>query len=180
MKRVVAAVFLMAMTFGMSAASRADTETVTVVFNNPALNDSAGPGYSDPFAQFNPSLGTLASVTLDASASGTTYSTNASNIGFFAGNDVLYCCTDTRNTFSFNIGNTVSSADVLNFFIGTGDVELNVEDGGEDMDATVLNVNSALITYTYTPAATPELGTISLLGTALLGVAGVVGRRLFE
>lgn len=49
-------------------------------------------------------------------------------------------------------------------------------------DSTADVIASGTLTYNYTPtavpvAATPELSSIALLGTGLLGVAGIVKRR---
>lgn len=140
------------------------------------------------FAQFNPTLGTLNSVTVDF----------AVTADFFGGgaNDINKANYSLNAGDVFNIlfqvpGNTAAgeftqlAAPSLTPFIGTGSVttSVNVTNAG----GTHANISSTFldqgigesVTYDYTPvsASVPEPGTLALFSAGLIGLMGLLRRR---
>jgi PEP-CTERM motif len=185
MRKTVFALVFTAVVFGFGVAgARADTESETVTFSG-TLNfqSCCGNPSSESFAEFNPSLGTLTSVTFIASGTASDYAQNGGlGIVFFSpandypGGDLGSFGAGAR---TFSIDQPSTSAAILAALTGTGDTTLTMTDGAPS-DVDSITVNSAEVIYTYTPAvaATPEPSGLALLGTGVLAVAGAVRRRL--
>jgi hypothetical protein len=187
MKKAILVLSVSGLLFGFGViGAHADTESVTVPFSG-TLNfqSCCGTGSSESFAEFNPSLGTLTSVTFVASGTASDYAQNGafSQVFFSPAKDfpggILGSFGAGAGTFSIDQSNT--SAAILAALTGTGDTTLTVADGApSDIDS--VSVSNAELIYTYTPAtgATPEPSGLALLGTGALGVAGAVRRRLMN
>lgn len=165
-------------------AARADS-SITQAFT---ANGTGDPIASTSFSQFDTSDGTLNSITFSLSGSFTTdapYSTLAevapgSNSLAYIGEG--YGGTSTGGSVvAMSSSGTVPLSD-FSYFEGTGTQDLLLEFTSE---ATTFGTTGS-ITYNYTPAApinpappaaTPEPSSIALLGTGLLGLAGVVRKR---
>jgi hypothetical protein len=144
------------------------------------------------FAQFDTSLGTLDSVTVEFS--GTLESEDAIVNTVFSGltannepsSTILVTGTggvpaDPGATNTITADGTFSSD--LSYFEGTGTTTLALEFLSKGVADTYGTTGT--ITYNYTPAvvtpppaATPEPSSLALLGSGVLGLAGVVRRRM--
>ena len=138
------------------------------------------------FSLFDTSLGTLNSISLTLTGTATYLGTM--NVDIFAdivpasnpGNGLMFTERGSSSSGSFTISATGqdSSPFDLAFFQGTGTQALSLYFNR----STDVNNASGSLTYNYTPAApvavTPEPSSLALLGTGILGVAGVVRKRL--
>lgn len=165
-----------------SFAARADSVQYSLSINGQATQNGSG-DYgvaTNFFPQFNPAIGSLNSIAVVLAGSATTPQDG----------DLLFALTPASNpqedalillqfealagTYPFSINGSLPSY-VFSYFEGTGTQGLNLNFINQD---TVSAAGS--VTYNYTPntvAATPEPSSIALLGSGLLGVAGVVRKR---
>ncbi len=173
-----------------SVLAHADTLTVNYTANGNAVyeNSSAINSYgvvSTPFALFDPSQGTLNTIFIDVSGTAmtTTFGTLAS----------ISPASDPSQSFeyfpaSFGSGTFPFSADLSNSALylnaadyeGTGTQSLLLNFALPIGGTLVTTNTSGTLTYDYTPnaaAISPEPSSFALLGTGLIGVAGLVRKR---
>jgi hypothetical protein len=196
-----------------------DVQTATL---SPTTTDFSGIGLS--VAQFNPSLGTLNSITITLTggnlASTSVKNTTLNDTGTFTleestqlnltttlagvtglsetltysypGLDVAPGGTDNLGSINFNgapVDESVSSA-YFSEFTGGGNVNFTIGSlsgysvlgGGNNAQINIANQDNATVSidYNYTsgpPPTVPEPGTLTLLGTGLLGLAGMLRRK---
>lgn len=112
---------------------------------------------------------TNALTALNFTWDGTTYTASTANTGYLdfdlSGNLDLFCFGNNASAGSCNVHGGTS-----NFWVTSGGFLAGDPTGGPNIDGTV--------TFSLAPAATPEPGTLGLLGTALLTGLGVARRRL--
>jgi hypothetical protein len=174
-----------------SAAAYADS-TAPENFTASGYTD-ATPGNieSTAFAKFDTSLGTLDSITIhltgDADAAGDIGGGGSFLSGMGAGNEpdnvLIHGSGGTSSEGSFDISVNATFSSDLSYFEGTGTSTVDLIFSGSYIDISTKST-SGTITYNYTPtvvtppAATPEPSSLALLGSGVLGVAGVVRRRM--
>ncbi len=61
---------------------------------------------------------------------------------------------------------------------GSSELGFTLTPGDKYLDITATSGNVLLSSLSFSPAATPEPGSLALLGTGVLGLAGIVRRRL--
>lgn len=180
----VAAAALLTVNFAAHADSF--TQPLTIVNGDGSVQDSSGFYLvaTNPFSQFNPSVGALTSVvasiqgTATAGADGD-HLANLRYTYFNPKGGSTSGSTYSPGSFSFTSHLNDSSTD-LSAFTGTGANPFRIE----FTDPTT-NVNATgTVTYNYTAAipaaATPEPSGLALLGTGVLGVLGVARKRFAQ
>lgn len=137
------------------------------------------------FVAFNPALGTLADFTVTLSGTLNYDGAAADHADIIALRDQAFTASfgtmnisgyGTGIPFSFNA--TRSDAGLLAEYSGTGSRDFVFELAGFNL-ADVFNVNgSGSVTFDYAPAATPEPGTLLLLGTGLVSALRMRRKKL--
>lgn len=168
------------------AISRADTITETFTFATLS-------GYSSetgtPFSQFNSALGTLNSITLNATATAT-FSGGGANDDNLASYTLTLVAGEPRVMNAETFGNrSVSTAINLNFsddllapFIGSGSIVPSITVRNHNLTSASISstFGTESVTYNYTPAATAaEPGSFLLLALVLLSGLWFERKRLF-
>ena len=186
MRKIYLAVLPALLAVSFAAYADAIQENFTV---NGNANFALG-GYavgSSAFSQFDPTLGTLNSISINLSGQATPTGITDSFIRVTPSDHLGYQLTGNPTQgpviggapFQIGYNGVTSDASLLAPFEGSGTEGLSLvfENPTADVIAT------GTLTYNYTPtavpvAATPEPSSIALLGTGLLGIAGIVKRRL--
>ncbi len=137
------------------------------------------------FSQFDPSLGTLNSITLSLNGRATD---NPNQFDVFIHVTPASAPQNILNfnrmgsgygTFTFSASGQDDFPSDLAFFEGTGTQALRLEFA----EPTTVSSAAGTLTYNYTPTAappaavTPEPSSIALLGTGLLAIAGLARKR---
>lgn len=162
-------------------------DSITVTYTLPTLTDF-GTETGTPFAEFDPTLGTLNSVTTSV----TIYSTFSGSgdmdintvediVTFGTAGDTLMTpggiFGDGTDTVPYSV--TTSDATILAGFTGTGvlDPSVDVVKTGRSEASIVTAFSDESVTYNYTPAAAPvpEPASFGLVGAVLAGF--VLSRR---
>lgn len=166
-----------------SFAARADTLTKSYVATG-STHKNNGNVYgiaSSPFSRFDTSLGTLNSITIALTG---TYSPAGGQAISFLGvtpdssiQHILFSGSGSgTSTFAISASGTDSGSGDLSFFEGAGLQALNLNFDGSG----IVNATGSLM-YNYTPAGpvstTPEPSSFALLGSGVLGIAGVMRRK---
>jgi hypothetical protein len=182
----------------LSASFAAHADTISNSYNTGAFVTPGG--LSNPFgdttlsvAGFNSSLGTLNSITLTLTGQYTASGT--SQTGF---DDAIFKICDSTNVTSgtcdvsftqtklsagtYSVSSTFTGLDP--FFVSASNISpvfgfREASRGVTDTNATSDGLELTVV-YNYTPnaAATPEASSFVLLGSGLLGIAGVMRKRL--
>jgi hypothetical protein len=173
----------------LSLAARAGTITESYSASGTAVLNASGSYGIDTtsFADFDTSLGTLDSITIDLSGEATNTSDDFFN-GFAdvtPGSDVNEDLVDgngatgEKGPFAISADATDTYGPDMLYFEGSGTQEfvLNFDDS-----ATVASDGvTGTLTYNYTPSdatVVPEPSSFVLLSAGLLGVAGILRKRL--
>lgn len=163
-------------------AALSDTVTQSIVLSAVVTNS---PPPTSPFAAFNPALGTLLdlSVTLNGTLNyDGAAADHADIIGLADPLQAAFFGTQTLPGYGtnlpFSFNGTRSNAGLLAEYSGTGSRDL-VFELVQNTGGDVFTVNgSGTVTFDYTPAATPEPGTLLLLGTGLASALGMRRKKL--
>ena len=122
----------------------------------------------------------LNSITLSVMGSVTVPTVSVLNVDVFFSSTEAFQNKVVPGAGTSNVSTSKSSTDPLSLLAAESvqNVEAYVNNEDSDFTSAVLNV---ALTYNYTPitpvANTPEPSSIALLGTGLLGVAGMLKRR---
>jgi hypothetical protein len=138
----------------LPACANANSIQEQVVWPSNPITTSGRGVFSNPFQQFDPTLGTLASYSLTVSGDGT--SINSAN-GFVikaTGTGVAIIFLDSATAFTFNLSNSVSDVDDLGAVTGTGTASFLLQTLNAS-GATTMNFTQSFVTYNFTPAAVP-------------------------
>lgn len=163
----------------------AKADTITQTFKVTFQDTSQTAENSNGFLQFNTNLGTLNSARADFTANiqfapagpNAKYTLTFSGYAGGSGSPAFTIVDNVSEMFQTNApvdpGSVTGYNGFANYFLAF--IDLSVQNG------TVLAGSTATgtLTYNYTPAAvTPEPSTLLLLGTALVGAAGHIRRRV--
>ena len=170
-----------------SFAAHADTitENLTVTGNTSAGTNNGLYGIaSTAFSQFNPSLGTLNSISITFSGNATSANSGLDQLAQVSptNSSVEFSGISSgaifgRGLFPFSYSATEPSDFLTALFVGTGTEALNLQFNAPTTNVSVSN-GTLRYNYTTTPvAATPEPSSFALLGTGLLGAVGVARKR---
>ncbi len=171
----------------LAASVAAHADTITQTYSEEFSYASAYPpiGSAVTLAGFNPALGTLNSISgtfsgTEASSHGIALNLNTPSGASFVGYESQLPQDEAPSAGPVSAGGSITDPYSVLSAVSTGPVDfaffVNGFDGGS-VSGTLVGT----VTYDYTPnavAATPEPSSIALLGTGLLGVAGVVRKRL--
>jgi hypothetical protein len=136
------------------AVAKADTLQLPVVW--PSTTITFGSVNSNPFQQFDPTLGTLTSYSLTVAGSGTT-NNNADGFEIKAPGtfDAIIFNFTSISPFSFNLTGTTAFAEDLAAVIGTGTASFLLQTVALCICSTTLTFTQSVLTYNFTPAAVP-------------------------
>jgi hypothetical protein len=176
----------------LSGPGRADTitENFTITIGPPAVILTFGPN-NDFFAsvpQFNPANGTLTSVSMSLSGSGTWFSNSGLQPILFALGTVQNSNQNITGSEGFifpgvitiNVSGSDSDSGLLGLVTGTGSLMagLQLQDDSQqpstDTFQTSVGGIAGTLTYTFT---TPEPASLTLFGISALGVLGYAWRK---
>ena len=183
--------FLILASFGLLFAVVAHADTVSYIVQTGPFEIGTAAGTSSfapnlSVSQFNPTEGTLTSVSVGLSGSYTTTVPPQSESLLLveaSASELFFSTTQDESSsgmYSFTDSASKSDPTVLQYFTGTSTsvVSLFFDELGNPEDTS--NGFSATVTYTFTPAtivqATPEPSGLLLLGTSLVGLAGASWR----
>jgi hypothetical protein len=185
--------------FALAAAAAVHADTITETFTAPdGLLGYAPPGSTSEIDQFNPSLGTLTSVTVAYTVGITGFCNSQMEIGCYVDFDLADAGAGYQAgretvilpspSFSLTFSGSQDNVDPATFtadFIGTGQFQFGVfgavadASGGGYPAAGYINNLAGTVTYDYTPAApaVPEPPSIALIGTGALMGAEMLRRQ---
>ena len=161
----------------LPACANANSIQEQVVWPSNPITTSGRGVFSNPFQQFDPTLGTLASYSLTVSGDGT--SINSAD-GFVikatgTGVAIIFLFLESATAFTFNLSNSVSDVDNLGAVTGTGTASFLLQTGnGSVSGATTMNFTQSFVTYNFTPAAVPG----PIAGAGLPGLIAACGGLL--
>ena len=153
-------------------ANAQSTQTITVTWPSTPLTDKNFIN-SNPFADFNPSLGTLTTYSLTVSGSGTStddiFDIGPPELVFEApgSTDALVVHT-ASDFFSFSASGSFNDSATLSAITGTGQSQFLLADFSQPPGSTSVNFTNSYVTYTYTPV--PEPTSLCLFGIVAVGL----------
>jgi hypothetical protein len=128
----------------------------------------------NPFQQFDPTLGTLASYSLTVSGNGTSINGADGFVIKATGTGVAIIFLESATAFTFNLSNSVSDVDDLGAVTGTGTASFLLQTLNAS-GATTMNFTQSFVTYNFTPAAVPGPIAGAGLPGLILASGGLLG-----